>query len=442
MGPSFKVRIQCLLTGAFIILSPLSVATEFPLMEPAKYVRLALTIAIVGIGIIAGDFRRMGIGSQGLLAFSFVFVTAGIWSTAPEWALLNKGMFALTCFSGVAVALSLRNLNDLRWGLRFLGIVAGAAAITVFLVYIKNPTNSASQDRMAFMGINPNAIGHSTVPLSVLALYVAQNDRSRIVKLLMLGACGVMTLIIIATGCRGALLTLLLGIGCLMLPSIRNPGILLALALGGFTAYYIGFEVLRIGGSDRVVNEMVKDTRFGVWAWAFKSFAKSPLIGCGWMHFGSHGAYCQSMYIQVLAESGLLGGFTLLVAMCGIAQSWFRCNARVRQSVFLKRVGYLSLAFIGLELFHGVFESTPFTATSVASLALGFGIGLAENLPRISRTAGGGQPAVTGLQGGVNVRRRPTAKEVLESMGANRRTNSTSSAARLSEIENSVGDSL
>lgn len=435
MAPNGETRIQCMLTGVFIVLAPLSVATNFAFAEPSKYFRLLLTILIVGIGIVSSSFSRMRIGSQGLLAFTFVFVMAGVWSSSPMWALLNKSMFGLTCFAGVAVAFSFRNDNDLQWGLRFLGIVSAAAAITVLLVFLKNPTDVASQNRMAILGINPNTIGHTVVPLSVMAVYVALHDRSRFVRILMVGASGLLALIIIATGCRGALLTMLVGIALLVVPTVRRPGVLVMLVLLVVVTYYIGFEVLKIGGSERIANELTKNTRAGVWNWAWTKFLRSPLIGAGWFNRGSHPAYCQSMYLQVLVETGVLGAFTLLVASLCMAISWLQCLTQVRRSPILRGVCYLSLALLALELLHGVFESTPVVSSSVASLALGMGMGLAENAPRIAGSSGMRPQVIPGRQFNATVRRRPTAKEVLDSLGSNRPKVSTSAASQVLGIE-------
>lgn len=414
---SLNLKLIFLLAGGFVLLSPTSVAGGLSISEPAKYFRLLTTILIVAIGLASAGQLRIGAGGRALIAFSTLFVIASVWSTKPAYGLFNKGMFGLTCLSGIILAASIRTTAELRAGLRLLGLVSGAAALVVLLVFLKAPGQVQTNDRMAVFGINPNMIGHTAVPLSILCMYVAINDRRTLWKTLMIGACCLLGLIIIATGCRGAALTLVIGTACLLAPYSRRPGVMLGVLVGIALVAFVGFEVLEIGGSNRMVSEFGKDTRQGVWRWALKSFQKSPIFGVGWFHYGSKWAMVQSMYIQTLVETGIVGAMSLIGTLCLVAIVWFSSLQRLHKMRAPTGICYLALSLLLMELAQGLTESSPLAGTTLASLVLGLSVGLTDRVVDLSEV---GRPLSRHPfpNNGTNppARRRPSAREVLDSL--------------------------
>src|SRR5262249_13206369 len=143
------------------------------------------------IGLTYSSRLRLGMASRALTVFASLYVISAVWGTSPIWGLINKGMFWLSCLSGVVLAAALRTRDEMRWGLRLLGVVSGGAALVALLVFVKAPTAAVrTHDRLAVFGINPNMLGHTAVPLSILCMYVAINDRRPMWRLMMIGACG------------------------------------------------------------------------------------------------------------------------------------------------------------------------------------------------------------------------------------------------------------
>jgi O-antigen ligase len=405
-----------MLAGSFVLLAPISVGTGSSVTEGAKYLRLATTLAIVSVGIFNLSRLRLGTGSRALIVFVLLFVGSGVWSNLPVWALFNKSMFGFTCLSGLVLAGSLRSASDLREGFRFLGIIAGGAAIVALAVFAKDPGGAATQDRMAVFGVNPNMIGHTASPLSILCMYVAINDRRRLWKVLMVGACCILGLIIIATGCRGAALTMMIGTSCLVAPHTRRPEVLVGVLVFAALTAFVGFEVLDIGGNDRMLNEIGKNTRSGIWNWALRYFHRSPIFGCGWMHYGRRSATVQSMYIQVLAETGIVGAIVLLTTISLVAVSWLSGFLRLKRWRMPTATGYFALALVMVELVHGLTESSPVVGTMMSALNLGLGIGLADRLVDLADVARPALAPAALAAGQAARRRRPSAFEVLEAL--------------------------
>jgi O-antigen ligase len=323
-------------------------------------------------------------------------------------------MFGLTCLSGVVLAAAIRTEAEMRAGLRFLGLVACFAAVVAMLVFLKDPSAGRTNNRMAVFGINPNMIGHTASPLSILCMYVAMSERRWLWRGMMIGACCILGLIIIVTGCRGAALTMIAGSVCLVAPQTRRPGVLLAVVLGGALIAYVGTEVLGAGGQSRIISEMGKNTRTGVWNWAMKYFYQSPLIGCGWMHWGRRSATVQSMYIQVLAESGIIGATMLLTTLGVVATRWFGSISRLRRAKLPTDVCFLALALLTVELVHGMTESGPVVGTMMSALNLGLAVGLVDRAPALVMATRGRTPTSPGQNGPPAVRRRQSAREILE----------------------------
>lgn len=424
MRPRLEARIQCMMTALFILLGAPSVASDVSFTGPLKYLRVLLTILIVLYGFGCGVFTRSGPGVKGLMLFAFVFVVSGLWSTLPAYALFYKGMFLLALLAGLAAGLSMRTVGDLTWGLRFLGMVSGVAAAVVLWVFRANPSASAIlHNRIAVLGINPNQLGHTAAPLFVMTVYVALTDRSRPVRMGMIVASVLLTMVTFASGSRGALLSMIAGLMVLLVSVVRRPGTIIAVALLGLTAYFVGFELMKIGGSQRMVEEMTRDTRNRVWATALKfGFYNNPLIGAGWLHVGTQGGYCQSAYVQVLVEAGLVGAMALVAAWISSAVSWWKFRALARSSQVLTGIAFFALATISVQFVAGFIESLLVTGSGVSAICMGLAVGICDNAKYI-RSSIASPPDAGASQASALAQRRPSAKEILAAMNGRQRTN-------------------
>jgi O-antigen ligase len=378
------------IAGAFVLLAPLSVATGLSISEPAKYLRLATTLLIVGLALVSGRGLRMGPAGRALAAFVLLFVISGLWSDLPHWALFNKGMFALACFSGVALGNCVRSRDELARGLRLLGLIAAGAAVIAFASYSSDrTTESGTLGRMAVYGMNSNAVGQTAAPLLILCVHLALHERSRLWRWLMIFACTVLAEVILATGSRGAALMALAGSALLFVPLTRRPGTIAAAILICLVVGFTAFEVFDLRGSDRMITELSKNTRSGIWNYGFKMFLTSPVIGVGWVHWGDRWGALQSIYMQTLVEAGLIGALALAGMMNVVATRWRRTHHWLSRAGHSCELSWLALAFLVAVFLHGLAESSTFMGSSLNALLLGLGVCLIDRSrePALLRSA-------------------------------------------------------
>src|SRR5262245_35847672 len=103
---SLRLKLMFLLAASFVLLAPMSVAPNFSLAEAAKYFRLGATALIVIIGLMGRLY--LGLAGRTLAVFTILYVVSAVWSGSALWGLFNKGMFGLSCLSGLFLAASLR----------------------------------------------------------------------------------------------------------------------------------------------------------------------------------------------------------------------------------------------------------------------------------------------------------------------------------------------
>jgi predicted Kef-type K+ transport protein len=112
-----------------------------------------------------------------------------------------------------------------------------------------------------------------------------------------------------------------------------------------------------------------------------KNFVRSPLVGQGWIDSGNGTANLMSIYMQTLAELGVIGMAILIVVLVILAGRAWRLRAIVRRYHFAADVGYLAIGLMVSILAHGAFESGDFMGSTINALLLGFSVGLLDRLP-------------------------------------------------------------
>ncbi|HEY3968505.1 MAG TPA: O-antigen ligase family protein [Planctomycetaceae bacterium] len=412
-----RTRLPFVLAAMFILLSPLSVSTQEtgkivrvgktsqvevqPANGPAKYGRIAVTVLIVAFGLSSRGSFVAGPASKAICAWAALFVLSGIWSTAPHYALFHKSLFALVLLSGFTLVKCVRNLDELNRGLRFLSLFAGGAACVTFLAYLQGAAGGSTNGRMAMLGLNSNMLGMTAASLLILCAYAAINDPSLTVKRLMILPCLVLGIILIGSGSRGCALMALTGILFLALPLVRRPAVLAGLGLSLLITVYVAVEVLEVGGGNRLVKDLSKDTRGEVWRYVFKGYLKSPLIGTGWWtNNGTSWANTHNAYLQVLTESGPLGITLLALALFTMLRSWKRNHAWLRKCRLPLNLSYLTAALVVPVLLEGFAESGVFMGSGVNALFLGMGVGLLDRTIGLVTGSSSGAGASAGPPGG------------------------------------------
>ncbi|WP_146373799.1 O-antigen ligase family protein [Symmachiella macrocystis] len=371
-----------------MLLAPLSSATALEGGTALKISRLATTLLIVTIGVVFYRcfYLRQAFGS--FVAFVFLFVLAACWSTSPTWGLFHKGLFALTVLSGGCLGYSVRDFEDLRKGMRWLSMVSALAAFAVAFFYLRDPAQAVQGERLSLWGMNANTIGQTAAPLWMFCLYLGLYERSRWWKAVGFGVSLLLTLIILGTGSRAACVMAATGGFFLALSFIKRPAVFALLTVTAFVGVVVfqSFRPEEITGVGRMSEDLFKDTRSGVWSYAIKQFSESPVIGQGWLHWGTHSANVMNIYLHTIAETGVFGGAILFASLAMVAFRMLRMFTIAARSNLDKSTPFLALAFTAAPLVHGLAESATFLGTSINALMLGFGIALIDRIPEMAQS--------------------------------------------------------
>lgn len=369
--------------AAFFVFAPLSAAIDLPGFEAFKYARLYCSILIVLVGVFlmrAGKPRPAGLV---FLLWAVYYMAAALYGPAPVPGLKMKGLYVLVVLSGLVAAYGLRGMADLRIGLRMILIGSGLFSLILLREMVTNP-GAASAGRLMAFGLNPSRIGQECAPMIICASAVAFYDRSKTWRLLGYGISGVLALAIVSSGSRGGAFMSAIGIFACAFPLIKRPVLL------GFTllvVYFVGgfiLDAVSPTASERL-GDLSFETRRIEWAKAWTYFFESPFIGQGWVmdEGGREGGSTQNMhsvYMQVLAETGVLG-MMLFGAMIGFVL-WraFTLYLFARTHHADTRYVYFTVGLMGALLAHCMAESSTIMGSNINGIMLPFTIGLVDRL--------------------------------------------------------------
>jgi O-antigen ligase len=375
-----------LIAAAFFLLTPLSVAERFPLIVQAKYGRAYVTVLLPLIAFLLlriYHLRRTGVM---ILFFSCVYIVAGLWSPLPTRAILYKGNYGAAVLAGLMLAYSVRDLDDLKIGVRALVTAASIYVAVMVVDIIRNPAAISHLGRLEPWGMNPNRVGQTAATMLTLCAFLALYDSSKSWKIIAYMTGSVLAFLILASGSRGGAGEAALGCFAVSIPLFRRPGALLAVGiLVGITVLVVFTRVETEAGSRLISTDF---TREGPWGYAIQAFADAPVFGQGWVYTfelrpGGSSLNLHSIYLQVLAEVGLFGLAIVLSALGYIGLQSLRLLAAARAAGVHTGFTWLALALAGSVLAHGVFESAPIMGTSVNVMMLAFGLGLIDRLQEI-----------------------------------------------------------
>lgn len=374
-----------LLAGSFLVLAPLSLATDLESAGAIKYVRLYVTVLMVVVGIVGYQLRFSRGASGALLVFVVFYAMASLWSSRPHMALFYKGMFALTVLSGILLAQCSRTVTDLLRGLRWLGVVAGLAGIVAFVQYARDPEGASRVGRMAVWGLNANALAMTAAGLFLLCMYLACYESSPKWKAFAIVVCALLGVEILATGSRGGLLMAVSGGGIIALPYAKHPKRFAAIVLVFAAVSYGVLSLVELQRLDRF-TDFTSNTREGVWKNAWRQFGKSPVIGQGWIASGRGStANVMNIYLQTLVETGLVGAGLFAGCLIVIAKRAKSMYLSLRNPLNPARtLGFLAIGLTAAVLLHGTAESAAFLGSTLNALLFGFGVGLIDRLPELA----------------------------------------------------------
>jgi len=134
------------------------------------------------------------------------------------------------------------------------------------------------------------------------------------------------------------------------------------------------------GAAERVTDVSLQ-TRMGVWTAHWQQFLDAPLIGHGWLYRDMFKGYnssvnTHSMYIQMLAEMGLLGVCVVVSCFGFIFYHGWNTWRMTLPLQHLRSVATLAWACVPAVLAYGVVESGPLMGSSINALLLALGVAL------------------------------------------------------------------
>ncbi len=393
---SANKRLLFMLIGVFLILAPASVSgAAADSGVNLKWVRVGVLILMTFVGLRWFRLPNIGELSGKLLLLACVFTLAALWSTAPLWALLLKGMFVCAVCASMSLANCLRTETDFRVLARTLTFSAFAAVVIVAYLIATNDY-TIWKGRLVIAQMNANSMGLSAAIFALLCLFhVLIGDRPfwRMLAILLIG---VMSVLVVYSGSRAAVLTVAAG-GLLLMPAMagsrRNAiGLALVSVLSLATVSVLWFlaspeqeeatfeaEVqVELDATEedrlRIIGSLTKDTRLKIWRSVAENWLETnPVLGAGWLHQNNRWRLVQSSYLQVVAESGVLGLVCLVIFFAGAVSVLYRSlhyarNTRGFGSLLL----YLFAATFFAVAFHGIFESAMVVGSSPNAILLGF----------------------------------------------------------------------
>ena len=392
-GVSVQQRLLFLLVGAFLILAPASVRGGDIEDPTLKWIRVGILAAATLVGAQWFRFPRLSDLSGKLLLMAAVFTIAALWSSSPYWGLLYKSMFVCSVCASISLANCLRSESDFRTLTRTLTFTAFVAVVIVAYLTFVAEDYVIWKGRLVIAHMNANSMGLSAAIFALLCLFHLLIRDAKAWRILAVSVIAVMFVLIIYSGSRAAVLTVIAGIMVLMPALGRNRQsvvvftIFSLLSLAVVSAVWINLPDAETAdsyglvsgpgkspGSLRILDELTKDTRMKTWrrvaeTWLDNHFA----LGAGWLHRNNRWALVQSSYLQVIAEAGVPGLLCVLIFLFGGISTVIRA---VRLAPQRRRFGavfiYVFAAAFSALAFHGFFESASVVGSSPNAVLLGF----------------------------------------------------------------------
>lgn len=373
-----------ILAAAFLIVAPFTTALEAKaIIAQLKWGRVYISCLMTAIGFIMVLNRsRFGKSTWGFFIFWALLTTASAWAIHRWEAFTYKVMSATTFLGGIFLALSLKDLRQLRQTIRLMAI---PSVIWALLLLWEAATTPGKIGRLDAFGMNPNLIGGLAALCFCLPAALALHLQGKM-RVFWAVVAAAHVIIVLMTGSRASFGALVISAGCLFLPLLRRP-VVAGIWMGLFAiALTVMLTFITPESASRMLD--TANTRMGVWSRVFNGILDSPLYGngsylddlprLGRITWGN----AHSVYLQIVYETGLIGAIVFL--------GWLFIQAR--QTLFCLRTlsiqeKWLLPAFLAIPLGIGLFESGPMLGASSLALFWGFAVGMADRLPEISHAA-------------------------------------------------------
>jgi O-antigen ligase len=387
------------------------IAVLVPLAGPVDLPEHAIFAALFAwlvVGILFAVIRRPGRTalpmvitvpvalSLGLFAIMLLRLTG---SPAEVYGSAKVQLFlTINCAALVAGLLVGRNRRDLELCLALMLVVAAVGAAGL-LVELSNGAPPVYPGRYGLGGQDPIALGRLSATGLLIATYALWTAGAGM-RLAALCTVPVLAIGFLASGSRGPLIGLLLGLIVLggLLARERGVGGRGPLVLGGIVlGALVASHVVPGDAMNRVAETLVGgesglDTngRSELWAEAWRAFVDHPALGVGTGGFAAVApieTYPHNLFLEAAAEWGLLGLLPLVAAL-GVGA------AKLAAAIRRPPPGEGGLAVLVAALFASALinamVSGDITTNGDVWLTLGLALGLASREP--PRTVPGERP--------------------------------------------------
>lgn len=360
LGVGFNPTFLNLTLGALIVVWALRALTrergqiELPPVAPAilGFMLLAVFAFVLGLGhasLTPNVARRF---AEFLLAIAFSLVLVNVLRTEEQHALAVR---ALILAGGVAAAigvflyvlpdpLALRLLSPLRY-----------LDYHVALRYIRD--DPRLPERAIGTSVDPNAFGGLLVLVTALTAAQVFSRRPLLPRSVTAPLTGIMTLCLVLTFSRSAMLGLVVALSVIAV--LQERRLLLWMAVGGIvfllipqTQGYISHFIAGVKGQD-----LATKMRFGEYTDALRLIRRHPWFGVGFAGVPEIDIYLgvSSMYLLLAETMGLIGLGAFLLAMglffAHVLDAWRRMTDPQPRAVLLGLAAGLTGAMVS-----GVFD--------------------------------------------------------------------------------------
>ncbi len=389
-----------LVAAIFFIVAPLSVSGDAS--TGIKYFRLALTVAMVGLGIFVYQAESFRSTTKAFMFFAVFFTAGALWCDKISHGLLNKGMFLMSILSGVYMAYTTKSEQQLSSGLKLLALSGTIAGFFLFGAYLANPEANTSGDRLAVGGMNANTIGAAAGPMFIFSFFLGFWQTGFKLRAVCFISSILLAIVILGSGSRGATLMAIAGTLIATKPFLQKRAttviLCVALPIAGLqiVAMTTGQNLLsKIPGAERIFEGgNKKNTREGMWNWTYRQYQKSPVIGIGWLHFGNSSANCHNAFLQILTEVGIVGAAIFLSFLVQFLVRMRSVKYELYGSSHPELVA-LPVGLLASLAIHGMVEASVLLGTTALPILLGYSVALVDRLPDIMNKASGPQPKET-----------------------------------------------
>lgn len=349
----YEIALATLLVGFYTYPIGLEMIGQTPSsVKTLAFYALLSTAALIG-GILRHptDLRRIfrrTITLLGLMLALWTVANYAALSLGNDEAAKRLGYLALLSVAPLIAAqfIKERELHTLYWSSVGLILVGSIFTIRNLLLGNVDDMVRVSVDEL----VSPLAYAYSTGIAALMSLGLLISTKTSLLKrTLLLSQLGTATVVLVASGSRGPILALVVGVLLLMLQgasqSRRYIALIVVLAV---LAVRLALPFVPTFSSDRLttvlsataegaLGDEFAESRGNIWLISLTAWRSRPVVGIGLGNFGRYGqglaTFSHNFLLESLTELGLIGFLILLLFLLQVSRSAYQTLQRSRESL-------------------------------------------------------------------------------------------------------------